>query len=353
MKILDLPKWWRGVCLISMALVCQSFGAAQEQTDPPYEGYRLHLTNLKVLKKKDQQIKINYTLINTGREPVQLGNAQAPEALLILFDQSLTTANLLAYQTEIKEQLLKEQLSIAAGQINSDRELTFHPQEIMTARGGESEKMEKPVELETKIEETEIEAETVIAATETETTEAVDAPAAPAVEMSTPAEEMPAALLPEEPATTAAEPEAAKQEKEIIPYLDKDNCADLKIDQIGIVKKSKNSITLSYTITNYGTGVAALFGESDKKEDNVAIRANISGSTKLSRGAIIIGGDYLSKNKRSKKKELAPFESYQGTIKLDTRKMTRFTPNIILELDVYNSIIECDETNNRQHIVVE
>ncbi len=313
MKIPIFSKWWRVLYLLIISVVLQSFSTAQNTSlnDPPYKGYRLHLTDMKVVKKKDQQIKINYTLINTGREVVQLGkNKHNPASLLILFDHSLASENLIAYQEEIKEQLLRQNLSIAAGQINNQQEMVFSPREILTARGGTVKEVEEKVEVDI-VEE----------------------------EKPSPSEE----VIEDKPTEVKVE---KKEEDDYIPYLDKDNCADLAIDQIQVVKKSKNSVTLSFVITNYGTGTAELFGASDKKEDNVAIRANISGSKKLSRGAIVIGGDYIKGKRKSKNAILAPYESYQGTIKLDIRKMTRFTPNIILELDAYNALIECDETNN-------
>ena len=134
-------------------------------------------------------------------------------------------------------------------------------------------------------------------------------------------------------------------------YFDASNCADLVVQDIKILKNSKRSVTLEYTITNQGAGPAHLYGKGRILEDNLALRAHMSSSEKISKGAILITGDFLPNAPGSK--PLNPDESVTATIKLEKFKMTKFTPYIILELDTFQNIIECDETNNRKAIKVE
>ena len=136
-------------------------------------------------------------------------------------------------------------------------------------------------------------------------------------------------------------------------YLDKNSCPDLTIDTLNIIKSSKKSVTLQYTISNQGKGPANLLGSKKGDEDNVAFKAHLSRTGKLNRGAIIIGGDFVRGLPKEKNGILQAGESFTGTLKLDIRKMTRFTPVIILELDTYQSVRECNERNNRNHVKVE
>jgi len=331
-----LSQKWVFVALLTafMAIDCTAYFPSCFDTIPPekqeYKGYRLHLTALKVLRQKGEEVKIQYTLINTGRENIALGGkAAAMDKLLVLFDQSLQTAKISQYQQQIRNSLLQQQLSIVAGQIKRNNELSFSTKAIPNT-SEEKVKVEEVVAIEP--ENLEKKEELLDAAEPENSTKEV-------------VEKIP--VKEEEKSDTP------EKEEDYTPYLDRDNCSDLVIEHIKIVKQGKRNVTLEYSLVNQGNGPAYLFGSTKSKEDNVAIRANISGSTRLSRGAIIIGGGYITEGLKKENGKLMPNERYIGTIKLDTYKMTKFTPNIILELDAYNSLIECDETNNRSHIRVD
>ena len=327
-------KWvFAALLTVFMAIDCTAYFSSSFDTIPPdkqeYKGYRLHLTAVKVLRKKGEEIKIQYTVINTGRENIALGGkSAATDQLLVLFDQSLQTAKISQYQQQIRKSLLKQQFSIVAGQIKRDNELSFSTKTSPAVSKEKEIVAIKPEKPQKKV-------KTVASAEASNVKE----------------ESKEEIVVKKEPVTNEAASSETKED--YTPYLDRDNCSDLMIEQIKIVKQSKRNVTLEYVLINQGTGPAYLFGSTKSKEDNVAIRANISGSTRLSRGAIIIGGDYITEGLKKENGKLMPNERYVGTIKLDTYKMTKFTPNIILELDAYNSLIECDETNNRSHIKVE
>lgn len=407
----------------SEAYLAYAISTSDQNGDPQtkaYKGFRVHLTNLRVLQQKDNEFKIKYTLINTGRESVVLGSkVEVNEDLLILFDDSFQESNVSPHLNEIRAALAQKKLSIVAGQIKSDIELSFS---INTKTEFQESNQEElvliPTTPETEVVEEElnekggilVEENQEITITDQIKTEEADV-IKPAIEKSNPEvvdipteniskellnkeEEVSQQLIQEQVAddfqTTVASEQleelanegkdivsensgsteiaansnseevnldtevlAEEEKEEYIPYLDKDNCSDISIENLKIVKKTKRFITLEYTIVNNGTGAAQLFGTEKGEEDNVAIRANISRSTRLSRGAIVIGGDFVNPPSKGMTGELQPNESFTSTIKLETYKMTKFTPNIILELDVHNSLIECDETNNIQSISVE
>ncbi len=144
--------------------------------------------------------------------------------------------------------------------------------------------------------------------------------------------------------------ESQTEEEEDDGFFDRSTCADLIVDSIRIIKNSKRSVTLEYTITNQGAGPAKLYGKGKLLDDNLALRAHLSSSERLTKGSIFLVGEYLPN--RSGQGELAPNESVSATIKLDKYKVTKFTPYVILELDTFQNVTECNETNNRGSIRV-
>ncbi len=125
--------------------------------------------------------------------------------------------------------------------------------------------------------------------------------------------------------------------------LEKNKCSDLMIQNLEIVKQTKKTATIRYTIVNNGEGRAQLSKQS-KNEQNLAVRAFLSSSNKLSRGAITLGGEILKLS--DDQQQLKSGEQYIGIIKLPLYKLTKFTPYVVLQVDPYQQLIECDETNN-------
>ena len=277
-----------------------------------YQGYRIELVAPKVIKRSKDWMKISCTIINTGREPVYTGKKSATkDKLIIQFDKSFDDAELLAYEEQIKESILKNDLKLFAGQMRSNTEIKFSTKDILTPKG---------------------------------------ASPTPAAEEEKPTDTV-AILQPL--ADEAPSPDSDAEAESELPW-DPNACADLSLTNLQILKKSKRSITLLYTITNYGAGPADILGDSKVEGDNVAIRANLSSTDKTTRGSLLIGGQYINDKKVSRYNNLLPpNESYSGKLKLDISKMTRFTSYIVLELDIYNQLQECDETNNQLAIKVE
>ncbi len=134
---------------------------------------------------------------------------------------------------------------------------------------------------------------------------------------------------------------------------DKSYCPDLKIDTAFVTDRSKKYITVNFKITNYGKGPAPLFGESAETEDNVAIRAYISGTAKLSRGDLILGGAYIEDGMEDQNGILQPLESFAAAFRVSIRKKTRFMPYLILSIDDYQSLWECQEGNNTISVLID
>ena len=128
-------------------------------------------------------------------------------------------------------------------------------------------------------------------------------------------------------------------------YAQKEVCPDLYIDTIFVVKRNNKWLEIEYILNNSGKGPAHLLGESSSDDDNLAIRAFLSSTDKLTRGSLPIGGGFIYNSPN--KGLLEVNGTYRGKLKLDIKKLTRFTPYLILSVDPFNAITECDKTNNK------
>lgn len=133
-------------------------------------------------------------------------------------------------------------------------------------------------------------------------------------------------------------------------YEAKSVCPDLVFKGMKIVKKTKNYITIEYTLENLGKGPAYLGNNS--KSTNIAIRAFLSTSENISRGSLPLGGGFVTYN-NGKSDQLNVAESFTASIKLDIKKMTRFTPYIILNFDPFNAMEECSKANNYSSLKID
>lgn len=258
-----------------------------------YQGYRLQITNIKVLKKKGNQRKISCTLINTGREKVRTPLKNSAPNVVVQFDKSLEDNGFTAYKNSLERALLKNKFTLDAGKIASNYELKFNISTEVLAENS--------------------------------------------------AKEAKAANKQNNDNKTAPLPTGE--------VYDQSLCGDLRIDTFFVLKRSKKTVELGFKITNCGKGPAALFGETDETEDNVAIRAFASGTPKLSRGDLVLGGAFIEGGMEDKNGVLMPNESFSGSFKVETKKKTRYMPYFILSVDIYQGLWECDETNNVQPLL--
>ncbi|GEM_PF-3964282 len=258
-----------------------------------YQGYRLQVTNIQVTKKKGNQRKISCTLINTGREKVRIPLSSTAPNLVVNYDKSLEKNGLTAYKNNLERALLKKKFTLDVGKISSNYELKFNiSKEILAANEAKENK-----------------------AIKNKNKHSSTSPISPA------------------------------------NVYDESLCADLQVDTFFVLKRSKKTVELGFKITNYGKGPAAMFGETTDTEDNVAIRAYASGTRKLSRGDLVLGGAFIEGGMEDKNGVLLPNESFSGSFVVETRKKTRYMPYFILSIDAYQALWECDETNNVQPLL--
>jgi hypothetical protein len=130
-------------------------------------------------------------------------------------------------------------------------------------------------------------------------------------------------------------------------------CPDLVFDTAYIVEYTDKSMSLQFLIRNAGNAAARLLGASDKIEDNLGVNVYFNSSPKLTRGAIFAEGIFIREGVETLDGVLLPGQALQGEIKINLANRTKFTPNLIFELDPFQTVQECDRTNNTRAILVE
>lgn len=307
-----MKKYW----FVTLLLAFLGF-VAHAQNNPPlsktpeYKGFRLHMGDIELLKTGRKEFKIKCSLINTGKFPLTFGDGKKWSELVLTFDQSLKNNNMLDLQEDIKAALVAQKLTIKAGETVKDVKLSC-----------------------------------------------------------TLKEELPEALKPMEPATASTKPQTdgEKPEKKEKPTVvtsknagddaPKDDfpsttsCIDLTIDTIKVVRIETKYIELEFTISNRGTLPAPIFGARKSNDDNVAVHFYFSGTPRLTRGALLADGIYLTEGLKDSQGMLEPNKTYTQRFKLSLERRNRFYGVIILQLDAFDVLRqECDETNNVKSII--
>lgn len=308
---------------MSLASFASSLDSIQELLpvdSPKYIGYRLAITEITLEPKKNNtQFKINCTIINTGRKDLLFGKTIAPPPQLVInFDESLYSNHLSNQVNKIREALNKSDFHIKAGAISKKQSF------ILNAPKPASIEESPVIAIVDDIEDPRWKSK----ASSDDTSEKLTA-------KSPPVDDFESSL------------HVSKRAQ-----FDENACSDLIFESIQIIKESKRKVTLEYTIINQGQGPAYLIKNRNQENKNMALQAYMSSGDKLTKSSVSFDGDFIGKGLEDSNGKLYPGERYTNTIKLNIQKMTKFTPYIILELDPYLSIYECDKKNNKLGVKV-
>jgi hypothetical protein len=285
--------------------------------DRKYAGYRLHVADIKVIKSKNDELFLSCNLANTGKFDVAFNKKSPMPYLQLTFDQSLAANNLTHLQDNFRDGLLTQALKINLGQVLRNVNL-----KIKASSPANSETKSQPVALRDAPPKNEAKPKETPANKKNYSEEVFEKP-----------------VFEERGAETIL------NEKSV--------CPDLVFDTIILVKNDGKTAVLDYRISNVGKGPAKIYSENGDDKNNLGLRAFISGSTMLSKGALVIGGDFIKSGLEQSGGILQPGRSFKGSITLDIRRKTRYLPVIILSLDAFMSLHECDRANNTKSILVE
>ena len=148
------------------------------------------------------------------------------------------------------------------------------------------------------------------------------------------------------------EPETAG----IVPADDSINlqiCADLVFDTAYIVQYTEDKMLLRFVLRNTGDASAWLLGKSDRPDDDLAVNVYFVSGQKLTRGAILADGIFIQKGRETLDGILLPGQILQGDIEISLARRSKFSPNLVFELDPFQTVTDCKRGNNTKAVVVE
>lgn len=371
------------------------------QIEPEYKGNRILVKSIKVIKKKGKSYKIEYKLVNNGRNKIKLGKPSLiPKDLIIEFDKSLEENNLVDAKHSIMESIKKKSVSLRPGQLILGNKLKFTHQPIppsdrIATKMETNEEtivvnnnIEKDPEIQkTKFDEAvkDIVEEVPLSNDELENPRFPSKSSATKEENKTQESPFDETVLVKQKEKENSEklaikdtesilegfPEDQKKEKiaivettesEVIDtkannQLNEENqsdqkisteklCADLMIENVEILKKNKRIVLVKYTIKNVGNIPIALHGETKKETDNIAIQSHFTRSHNLTRGSIPVDLSFVKKKTKDVKGMLVPDESISQKLKIEISKVTKFTPVLALTINPISTNVECNRLNN-------
>ena len=288
--------------------------------DVPYDGKRLYIGPLKITSNGDVK-QYAYTISNTGRRDIRLGASDLKDVVIFLDPTFKNEAGIPDLEVLVNQILTKKKF-LEAGDVAFDQSI-FEQKEAPVVASSESPK-------------TENEAESSTPKKEKKPKSGRPDP--------TPTDLGNGTTMLETP-----EVEGSERGK----FLDKDNCPDLIIKDIDILKVNKFMIALEYTVKNQGTGTAYFHGDKNINEDNVYIQAHLSATPKFTRSAQLKGENPIKKEVGNREGSLEKTREFKGKMYLNVRGSTKLTPYLILNLDPYQTVRECNERNNRSFIRVD
>jgi hypothetical protein len=130
-------------------------------------------------------------------------------------------------------------------------------------------------------------------------------------------------------------------------------CPDLEIDTVYLVKYTNKSMVLHYVVRNVGTAAAQVLGNGADKKDRMSLHVYFVSGVRMTRGAIFAGSAQVQDGPEIPNGWLGPGQLLQGEMEISLKNRTRFSPNLVLEIDPFQTIPECRRVNNTKTLIVE
>lgn len=287
-----------------------------------YTGYRIELTQI-VKKSSATASGQNYTatVINSGKFTVALGKPnESNKKLQVLVDDNPLFDNNPALKEELIKSILKQELTLAPGQLfreiklyggktqtNTNTLSDNKQSELKTEKATKKNKKNKKIAVPEPIVDAEVKKDIPVTVDTAHTKTAVDATRL---------------------------------------------CPDLIISDVKFVKQTKNSMIVECTIVNQGKQEAPIHGYKKNGIENISLAAYFSASSKLSRGSILAGGHVIKKGLESTNGNLLPGASMIVKFEVSLQDKSRYLNSLIISADSRQLIYECNEANNNLSILL-
>ncbi len=255
----------------------------------PYEGYRIHVRQVKLVKQKQNRFLLRVALVNTGKRAIGFGPGFPGRLLQTDFDVAMAQGGLLSLAEPLRAAIMATSIKLEPGQEIIDQEYWLVPGE---ARKGPEARMD---------------------------------------------------TFSRQASTISRAKSAKPIDAQVVPVAPV-SCADLVIETIKIAQRGKSKVTVQISVRNQGkarldakaAGEGGLLdvyvGGSERISNSSRRLARVELSTRI---AGLAGG-----------KGLAPNESLTLIETLDLSGVTKYNGVLVVQIDPGQVIAECDETNN-------
>lgn len=123
-------------------------------------------------------------------------------------------------------------------------------------------------------------------------------------------------------------------------------CPDLVFDTAYVFEQTDKTVRISFVLRNAGSGAVRLLGATTERNDNLAVQSYFVSGAKLTRGAIPAAMMQIRKGVETLDGWLLPGGLLQGTLEVPLKNRTKFSPNLALEIDPFQTADDCNRSNN-------
>lgn len=326
--------------------------------DVPYDGKRIYIGPMQTNASRSE---IRYNICNTGRQDIRLGGSY--NDILIKLDPSF---HMLGNQSEVNgivEKIMAKSHSIKAGKMLTNQLLrlgsqpmasTSPKQNSASASTSSSNRSSSTTTTTSSSSRSNATASTSTASksSRTSTSKSKSSENASSKDKKKSTRPEPTEIDMGN-GTVVLETPVKEGAAERGKFLDENNCPDLVIKDIKVIKENKFHIAIEYTVKNQGTGTADLHSQKKGKDsNNMFLKAYLSSTPKFSRSAKTIGEVEVRKEMENKDGTLPRTREFTGRMYMNVRGRTNLTPYLILTLDPYQTVRECNERNNRSYVKI-
>lgn len=258
------------------------------EVEKVYSGYRLSISNVQFLSEKKNSLKFTCDIANTGREPISLGRENFDYSRMILEMDPASQEKLKAYSSQqIEDAFFGTPLQLQSGAYISQVE-------VVLSQNSKKNKVK---------------------------------------------------------VTQPAEVEESTQNTEIHSDLGEELCSDLIIDSIWVMKNSKKYVVLGFSVKNQGLGKADFYATGVANESHLALNVHFSGTKTVTRGSVPVTGIFMGYGLHDTKGYLEQGKQWVSKIKIPISGKSQYQPYIILTVDTFQKVQECNEVNNSKGIL--
>lgn len=255
-------------------------------SDIVYQGYRVHVRRVELLKQRKDRYLLRVEVVNTGKRAVGFGPGFPARFLQTDFDISLAQAGLFSLAGPLRDALLATDLKLEAGQAIAGQEFWVTPGEVTKVVEGRMDTFSRQAGM-----------------------------------------------------ITRSRPTASTSDLVTIP-----TCPDLSVSKVSISQRGKSSVTLQISLSNVGHSAI----DKNRAGTGATLDIYVGGSDRITNASKRIQRFNLSEKLSALNvgKGLGPGDIITLVEMIDITGVSKYNGVLTVQVDPGQVIIECDETNN-------